>query len=180
QRWLARPAYTLTVVPGERTEDGATMGGWGDEGTVPPPAPDAKAPPPPLATGPAREAPPVAAVGALTLPQVEHAPPGNGIAVTLARRTSIPKVSLALTFDAGTAADGSARAGTQSLMMELLQEGTKTRSAEQIAIDQERLGASIGAGASTDSSTVAMTALTANLAPSLALMADVTRNPPFD
>lgn len=180
QRWLSRPAYTLTVVPGERTEDGALMGGWGDEGTVAPPAPDAKAPPPPLATGAKREAPPVAPVGELTFPAVEHATLSNGIPVTLARRTAVPKVSLALTFDAGTAADGSARAGTQSLMMELLQEGTRTRSAEQIAIDQERLGASLGTGASTDASTVSLTALTANLAPSLELMADVARNPAFD
>ncbi|HYD25476.1 MAG TPA: pitrilysin family protein [Croceibacterium sp.] len=179
QRWLTRPPYTLAVVPGERTEDGALMGGWGDEGTVPAPAPDAKAPPPPLATGPERAFPPVAPVGELTFPTVEHARLSNGIEVALARRTAIPKVSLALTFDAGDAADGGARAGTQSLMMELLQEGTRTRTAEQIAIEQERLGASIGTGTSTDASTVSMTALVANLRPSLELMADVTRNPAF-
>jgi predicted Zn-dependent peptidase len=179
QRWLSRPAYTLSVVPGERTEDGALMGGWGDEGTVAPPPPDAKAPPPLLATGPAREAPPVAPVGELTFPQVEHATLSNGIPVTLARRTAIPKVSLALSFDAGTAADGAASAGTQSLMMDMLEEGTKTRSAVQIAEEQERLGASIGAGTSTDRSTVSMSALTANLLPSLELMADMVRNPAF-
>jgi predicted Zn-dependent peptidase len=179
QRWLSRPAYTLTVVPGERTEDGALMGGWGDEGTVPPPSPDAKAPPPPLTTGPKREFPPVAPVGELTFPQVEHATLSNGIPVTLARRTAIPKVSLALSFDAGTAADGSAHAGTQSLMMDMLEEGTTSRSAVEIAEEQERLGASIGASTSTDSSVVSMSALTANLRPSLELMADMVRNPAF-
>jgi len=179
QRWLSRPAYTLTVVPGERTEDGGLMGGWGDEGTVPPPAPDAKAPPPPLVTGPARTAPPVADVGELTFPRVERARLANGIPVTLARRTAIPKVSLALSFDAGNAADGAARAGTQSLMMGMLEEGTRSRSAVQIAEEQERLGASIGAGTSTDRSTVSMTALTANLRPSLELMADMVRRPAF-
>ncbi|HWK40316.1 MAG TPA: pitrilysin family protein [Croceibacterium sp.] len=179
QRWLTRPAYTLSVVPGERTEDGALMGGWGDEGTVPPPAPDAKAPPPPLDTGPARTAPQVAEVGELAFPHVEHATLANGIPVTLARRTAIPKVSLALTFDAGTAADGSAHAGTQSLMMSMLEEGTTNRSAVQIAEEQERLGASIGAGTSTDRSTVSMSALTANLRPSLELMADMVRRPAF-
>jgi predicted Zn-dependent peptidase len=180
QRWLSRPSYTLAVVPGERTEDGALMGGWGDEGTVPAPAPDAREPAPPIAQGPAREAPPVAPVGELTFPQVEHARLANGIPVTLARRTSIPKVSLALNFDAGDAADGGARAGTQSLMMALLEEGTRTRSAEEIAVEQERLGASIAAGTSTDRSTVSMTALVANLRPSLELMADIVRNPAFD
>lgn len=179
QRWMGRPAYTLTIEPGERTEDGAKMGGWGDEDSVPPPAPDTKAPFPVTRTAPPRQAPPVAPVGTMAFPQVERARLSNGIEVALARRTAIPKVSLSITFDAGNAADGPARAGTQSLMLGLLTEGTKTRSALDIAVEQERLGASIGASASLDSSSVSMTALTANLAPSLALMADIVRNPAF-
>jgi predicted Zn-dependent peptidase len=180
QRWLGRPSYTLTVVPGERTADGALMGGWGDEGTVPPPAPDAKTPVEVTRTGAPRSAPDVAEVGTMAFPKVERARLSNGIEVALARRTAIPKVSLAITFDAGSAADGPARAGTQSLMMGLLTEGTTTRSALDIAVEQERLGAAIGAGAALDSSSISMSALTANLAPSLALMADIARNPAFD
>jgi len=179
QRWLNRPAFSLTVVPGERTEDGATMGGWGDEGSVAPPTPDAKAPVAEVAKSAPRSAPPVAPVGDLTFPAIEHATLSNGMPVTLARRTAIPKLSMALEFDAGAAADGGARAGTQSLMMDMLEEGTKTRSAIEIAEEQERLGAAISAGVGTDVSTVSLTALTANLAPSLALMADVVRNPAF-
>lgn len=179
QRWLSRPAYTLTVVPGERTESGEAMGGWGDEATVSAPEPDAREPVEVARTAPPRAAPPVAPVGELDFPEVEHATLSNGIEVALARRTAIPKISLALTFDAGEAADGAAEAGTQSLMMELLEEGTETRSALEIAVEQERLGASVGTGTSTDLSTVSLTALTANLVPSLELMADITRNPAF-
>jgi predicted Zn-dependent peptidase len=179
QRWIGRPSYTLTVVPGERTEDGAPMGGWGDEGSMPAPAPDARAPVEVTRTGPPREYPPVAPVGELTFPTVEHGRLSNGIEVTLARRTAIPKLSLAMVFDAGDAADGGARAGTQSLMMDMLEEGTTSRGAVEIAEQQERLGASLGTGTSTDASTVSMTALTANLLPSLELMADIVRNPAF-
>jgi zinc protease len=179
QKWLGRPAYTLTVVPGARTEDGARLGGWGDEGTTPAPPKDPKTPVEVVRTGAPRSAPPVLPVADVTFPAIEHARLSNGIPVSLARRTAIPKVSLALTFDAGEAADGGARAGTQSLMMDLLEEGTKTLNSEQIAIAQERLGASIATGTSADQSTVSMTALTANLAPSLALMADIVRNPAF-
>jgi predicted Zn-dependent peptidase len=178
RKWLTRPAYTLTVKPGERTEDGALLGGWGDEGKVPAPKPDAKAPVPAV-TSVKREAPPVAEVKELTFPSIEHAKLSNGIDVELARRTAIPKVSLALTFDAGNAADAPARAGIQSLMLDGLEEGTTSRTAEQIAAEQERLGASIGAGSTTDSSQVSLTALTANLLPSLELMADVVRHPKF-
>jgi predicted Zn-dependent peptidase len=179
QRWLERPSYTLVVVPGDRTEDGALMGGWGDEALVPAPAADVQEPVPQVVRGPSREFPPVAAVGELTFPAIERARLSNGMEVVLARRTAVPKVSMALAFDAGNAADGAARAGTQSLMMELLREGTLTRNAEDIATAQERLGAAIKTGTTTDASTVTMTALTANLGPSLQLMADIVRNPAF-
>ncbi|WP_241557167.1 M16 family metallopeptidase [Croceibacterium ferulae] len=177
QRWLGRPSYTLSVVPGERTESGDTMGGWGDEGTNPvAPAPEQAAPP---ITSTPRAAPEVASVGELDFPEVERATLSNGIEVALARRTAVPKLSLALVFDAGTAADGAERAGTQSLMMEMLEEGTTTRSAVEIAEEQERLGAAISTGTGLDTSSVSMSALSANLAPSLALMADIARNPAF-
>ena len=62
----------------------------------------------------------------------------------------------------------------------MLDEGTTSRSATQIAEEQERLGATISAGASLDAERASpSTALTANLAPSLALIADVVRNPAF-
>lgn len=178
-RWLSRPVYRLSVVPGDRVDDGALMGGWGDEATVAAPAPDAKAPVEAITQGPARSYPPVAPVGELTFPKIERAELSNGIPVTLARRTAVPKVTVHLEFDAGYAADGAAKAGTQSLMMELLSEGTYSRSAVQIAEEQERLGASIGTGSDMDTSSINLTALTANLTPSLALMADITLNPAF-
>ncbi|PKB19497.1 putative Zn-dependent peptidase [Novosphingobium kunmingense] len=178
-RWLSRPVAAINTVPGTRTEKGETMGGWGDEATTPAPAPDAKKPAPKLATGPKRTAPPVAPVGDLAFPAIERAKLANGIPVTLVRRTSIPKVAMSLNFDAGTAADALDRPGTQSLMLGLLDEGTATRDATQIAEAQERLGATISAGPGIDSSAVSMTALSANLSPSLALLADVVRNPAF-
>ena len=87
------------------------------------------------------------------------------------RRSAVPKVLVSLNFDAGFAADTLDTPGTQSLMMGMLDEGTTTRTATQIAEEQERLGATISSGASLDSSSVTLDALTANLAPSLALMA---------
>jgi zinc protease len=179
QRWLTRPVYALSVVPGERTEQGETMGGWGDEASSPPPKPDAKKPAAKLTTGPKREFPPVEPVGNLEFPKVERATLSNGIPVVLARRTGTPTVLVNLTFDAGYAADAQDSPGTQSLLLDVLDEGTDSRDATQIAEDQERLGARIGTGTGIDSSTVFMAALTANLAPSLNLMSDVVRRPAF-
>jgi predicted Zn-dependent peptidase len=86
---------------------------------------------------------------------------------------------VAVSFDAGNAADPKAKLGTQSLMLSLLDEGTKTRNSIEIAEAKERLGAGIGAYASMDRTTVSLSALTANLAPSLDLFQDIVRNPAF-
>ena len=179
QTWLNRPAFTLAVVPGERTLDGGKLGGWGDEGSVPAPAPDAKKPVPAIRSGAPRQIPPIADVGTLPFPAIERATLSNGIPVLLALRTAVPKVSVNLRFDAGYAVDSAAEAGVHSLMVETLEEGTRTRDATRIAEDQERLGADISAATSLDASDITLTALTANLAPSLALMADVVKNPAF-
>lgn len=178
-KWLSRPVFKLAVVPGERTEDGGTMGGWGDEGSNPAPKADAHAKAPELAPSPKRTVPEVGTIGDLTFPAIEHATLSNGIPVTLARRTAVPKLQLSLDFDAGYAADSLDTPGTQRLMLDMLDEGTATLDATGIAEAQERLGASVSSYAGVDTSSVTLTALTANLAPSLALMADLVLHPAF-
>src|SRR3546814_2336583 len=64
-------------------------------------------------------------------------------------------------------------------MAAMLDEGTKSRDAIAIAEEQERLGASINVGAGLDSTFVSLDTLSSNLMPSLALMADIVRNPAF-
>lgn len=179
QHWLSRPVYALAVTPGKRTEKGETMGGWGDEASSPPPKADARKPAPKLVTGPARSAPPIAPVGDLDFPQVERARLSNGIGIVLARRSATPTVLVNLTFDAGYSADALDQPGTQRLLFDVLEEGTESRDATRIAEDQERLGARISTSTGIDSSSVMLAALPPNLAPSLALLADVVRNPAF-
>ncbi|MFM5917378.1 MAG: M16 family metallopeptidase [Novosphingobium sp.] len=178
-RWLSRPVYSLTVSPGPRTERGETMGGWGDEATSAPPKPDAKKPAAKLAAGAKRAFPPVAPVGDLAFPSIERTTLSNGIPVALARRTAVPTVAVNLSFDAGYSADAQDTPGTQSLMLGLLDEGTDDMTGIQIAEQQERLGARLSAGAGTDSSGVQLNALSANLQPSLDLLADVVRHPAY-
>jgi predicted Zn-dependent peptidase len=179
-KWLSRPVMALNIVPGPRTEKGEGMGGWGDEATSPARTKDPKKKVAPVAKSPPRAMPPVAPVGDLAFPAIERAQLANGMAVTLARRTTVPKLIVSLNFDAGTSADKLDTPGTQGLMLAMLSEGTATRNSTQIAKEQERLGATISAGASLDSSSIVLNSLSANLAPSLALMADMARNPAFD
>ena len=58
-------------------------------------------------------------------------------------------------------------------------EGTTSRSALDIAIEEETLGASLSVNAGSESTTAFLSALSPNLVPSLELMADVVRNPAF-
>ncbi|WP_395390721.1 pitrilysin family protein [Novosphingobium sp. BL-8A] len=178
-KWLSRPVYALDVVPGERTMDGAKLGGWGDEDKTPAPKPDPKAPAPALPPAPKISAPPVAPVGALVFPAIERTTLSNGIPVVLARRTAVPKLVLTMDFDAGYAADALDTPGTQGLMLSMLDQGTATLDATGIAEAQERLGASISIDGSLDTSSASLTALTDNLGPSLDLLADVVRRPAF-
>ncbi|GAA0284681.1 pitrilysin family protein [Alteraurantiacibacter aestuarii] len=179
QRWMTRPAYTLVVVPGERTLDGALMGGWGDEATVPSRAPDAGGGVTAQRTGPPRAIPDVADVSDLEFPDARRARLANGIEVELVQRSTVPLVTIALSLDAGSSVDARAEAGKHELMMDMLTEGTATRGPLDIVIEQEELGASISASTGVDASRVYLSSLTSNLPQSLELMADVTLNPSF-
>jgi zinc protease len=116
----------------------------------------------------------------LQFPEIQRSRLSNGIEVVLAERHNLPLVQLSLQFDAGYAADAGGKLGVASFAMSMLDEGTTSRSALEIAAEAERLGANVGTGSSLDASSVSLSALKAELAPSIALWSDVVRNPVFD
>ena len=170
QKWLTRPAHTLIVEPGEREayEEAAAA----PSGATPVEA----APIQRVARDPM---PAIGAVSDLDFPAVERARLSNGVEVVYAHSATVPITRVAVEFDAGYAADRADRLGAHSLMLNLMEEGTASRDATRLAEEQEALGASINVGASTDRSSASLTAVTTNLRPSLALLADVVRNPAF-
>jgi zinc protease len=203
QRWLNRPVLAIRVDPGEREAyeeapgvTGTRAGGAapstpaqrpryymqpqpGDQPLAPAPA-RASAPAPAAAAATPRGAMPgVTGTTALDFPATERARLSNGIRVVYARRTAVPVTRVTVEFDAGIAADPADRLGTQAMMLNLLTEGTTHLNSTQLAEAQERLGASVGAGASLDRTIVSLTALTPSLGASLDLLADVIRNPAF-
>jgi zinc protease len=168
QRWLTRPVLAVRVEPGERpayVEAAAVRG-----------EPVA---PPPLTVTPRGPMPEVGAMKPLDFPDVERARLSNGMEVVYARSTTVPTTRVTVEFDAGVAADPAAALGTQRLMLSLLTEATSSRNAVELAEAQERLGASIAPFGTMDRTGVSLTTVSANLAPSLDLLADVVRNPAF-
>ncbi|MCU0728938.1 MAG: insulinase family protein [Sphingopyxis sp.] len=116
----------------------------------------------------------------LDFPDIERATLRNGIRVVFARRTAVPLLRATISFDAGWAADSRERAGLQSLVLDLMEEATTTRDSRALAEAQERLGANISATGSADASSIGLYTLTSTVRESLALWADVIRNPAFE
>ncbi|HEX8397960.1 MAG TPA: pitrilysin family protein [Pyrinomonadaceae bacterium] len=112
-------------------------------------------------------------------PAIQRAKLKNGLNVILLERHSTPIVNVALAVDAGLASDSPAKAGAASLAVDLMDEGTKTRDAFQIANELDSLGANLFTGSGLDMSFVRLQSTAANLRPSLGIMADVVLNPSF-
>jgi predicted Zn-dependent peptidase len=179
--WLGRPVFALNVVPGER--DAYVEAGGSEGKALSGPArylDDGEAPAPARTAVDRSKFPEVGALTPLDFPDIERTRLGNGIEVFFARRDAVPKVLVNVSFDAGHAADPREALGTHSLMLSLMDEGTRTRTSVQIAEESERLGASISTSASLDRTSFSMSALSANLAPSLSLLSDIVRNPAFE
>ncbi|MCR4416732.1 MAG: insulinase family protein [Ignavibacteria bacterium] len=115
----------------------------------------------------------------IKFPELQKAQLKNGLKVVLAERHSIPVVNFNLVVDAGYAADQFALPGTSKLTMEMIDEGTKKRTALQISEELSLLGASLGSGSDLDVSYVSLSALKNKLDESLDIFADVILNPVF-
>ena len=116
---------------------------------------------------------------ALEFPELQRATLSNSLEVILVERDEIPVVSLTLVVDAGYAADQFGLAGTASMVMSMLDEGTESRSALEISDELQLLGAQVGAWADLDICSVSLSALKENLDASLDIYADVILNPVF-
>ena len=113
------------------------------------------------------------------MPKLQRATLSNGLKVVLSERHETPLVEFALMVNSGYAADQGNIQGTARLTMEMLDEGTKTRSSAQISEQLARLGAALNARAGIDNCYVNLSVLKSNLDPSLNLFADVILNPAF-
>ena len=114
-----------------------------------------------------------------SLPPIEKTKLSNGLEVWTVRQTELPIVSMNMVFKTGGTFEATEKSGVSSLTANLLDSGTKTRSALDIANQRQAIGASIGAGSGWDSSNVSMSVLTKNIDPALDLYADIIVNPVF-
>jgi zinc protease len=156
RKWLTRGSYTLTVLP------------FGD----------------PKASGPGVDRSKMPAPGSIAdagFPAFQTATLNNGMKVYLVERHDVPQVNVSMLLDTGYPPDiATIKDGLSGLTANLLDEGTTTRSALQIADELDRLGAGLGAGGGGENSSVEFSALTPTLDQVMAIWADVIRNPAFN
>jgi zinc protease len=116
---------------------------------------------------------------ALTIPPVVERTLPNGLRVLVVEHHELPIVDVILLVRTGVEAEPVARSGLGTLAASLLDEGTTTRSALQIADQQAFLGVTLSTGSGWDASQVSLHTPTAQLDSALALMADVVLRPSF-
>ena len=175
-KWMSRPAFTLVLQPGARDatyEEAASVGAAAN-------ASERDRSAETLTVTQERPKPPIVTEAQLDFPTIERATLKNGMTVTYARRTAVPATYVAMSFNAGGASDPAGKRGLENLAMGLFDEGTAKLSSQAIAEASERLGATVSVGGGDDRSTFTLSALTANLAPSLDLMRQVMREPAFN
>jgi zinc protease len=103
----------------------------------------------------------------------------NGLTVVVVRQTEQPAVSLRLLVRAGSAQDPVDKPGVATMVATLLDQGTKKKSASEIADAIDFMGGGLGAGAGTDLSYANSILLKGSFDAGLDLLAEVVREPAF-
>lgn len=115
----------------------------------------------------------------LSLPAIEKTKLSNGLNVWFVKQNKLPIISMNLVFNSGSILDSADKYGVASWTTSMLNQGTNSRSAVEIANQLQSIGASVFAGSGWDSSNVSMQTLTKNLDQALSIYTDVIINPAF-
>jgi zinc protease len=125
------------------------------------------------------EQPKAGPIKTVELPTPTSATLPNGLTLILNERRNLPLVAASLVFKTGSDANPLDKPGLANFVAAMLDEGTSSRDALQIADEVARLGASLNTGSSMDSTTIGGRSLSKNFPAILDLMADVTLRPTF-
>jgi len=138
--------------------------------------PVAKAPPDPE---PWRAQRPAAGpASALRFPVPQQLKLANGLTVMVARK-AVPVASLSLVFRHGGAACPPGKSGLAALTARMLTEGTKRHPGVKLAEEVEQLGTTLDEDAGRDTSSLSLSALTADVDRAISLLGEVVSEPAF-
>lgn len=103
----------------------------------------------------------------------------NGRPLWIIPRRDFPVIALTFVLDGGAGVQRAGESGLAQLTSAMLDEGTTTRDAFQIAEAAEHMGTTLSTSCGWDGSYISLQCLTPHLGPSLDLAVDLLRNPTF-
>lgn len=115
----------------------------------------------------------------LSLPPIEKMKLSNGLEVWVVRHNKLPIASMNLILKSGTISEPADKTGVANILSNLLDDGTKTRSALDIANQLQSIGASLVTNSEHDSTKITVQTLTENFDQALDIFSDVIVNPTF-
>ena len=116
----------------------------------------------------------------MVFPHYEIRSLANGLQVIYVGHHEQPAVSVRMILRAGTASDPAGKPGVARLVGRLLDQGTATRSAQEIATTIDSIGGVLGVGAARELSFVDALVMKDSFDVALDLLSDVARRPAFD
>ena len=126
-----------------------------------------------------KDLPPYGTQPAFQPPEVKATKLDNGLTVWLVAQPGLPKVSFRIVVLGGLAVDSRGRPGLSELLATTLSQGTKTRSAKQIAEEIQSAGGDLSVGADRDSISVSTSVLSSKTELAAGLLEDMLENASF-
>ena len=112
-----------------------------------------------------------------SLPKKQQFKLSNGLEVTLVPFGVVPKVSVSVVVRAGNINEKENEVWLMDILGDLMKEGTKTRSAEQVAQEAAGMGGDVNIGVGPDLTTISGDVLSEFGPQLIRLLGDVIRNP---
>jgi zinc protease len=103
----------------------------------------------------------------------------NGLTVLHSEKYNLPIVMVTMIVKVSPLDEPKEKAGLANLTSELLDEGTKSRKSSEISEEIEFIGASLGASAGSDYTTIGMSVLKKDIEKGFDLFSDILLNPTF-
>ena len=126
-----------------------------------------------------KDLPPYGAERPLSAPSVKSAKLENGLTIWLVSEPGFPKVAVTVAVRGGFAADPADRPGISELLCKAIDQGTKARSAKEIAQELQAAGGDLGADPRKDYIAVSTTVLASKLNTAVTILSDVLQNASF-
>src|SRR5438034_6322346 len=126
-----------------------------------------------------RDLPPYGPLVPFHAPKAEIKKLANGLTLWLVPRPGFPKVALAIAVRGGLASDPVTRPGLSTLLMDTIDQGTRARTAKQIAEELQAAGGDLSGTPAADDLVMATDVLASKTDAALTVLADIGQNASF-